>query len=143
MGNIMKYPVIIEKDGNGFFARFPDIPEALTGADTKEETLTQAKEALLTAFEFYFEDQRVVPPASNEEEYAYWVEVPLSVEAKLLLLNSMVEQRITQSDLAKRMETTRQEVQRIIDLKHSTKIDTLAKAIQAVGKKLTLSALPA
>ncbi|WP_039913158.1 type II toxin-antitoxin system HicB family antitoxin [Cellvibrio mixtus] len=136
----MKYPVIIEKDGNGFFARFPDIPEALTGADTKEETLAEAKNALLTAFEFYFEDQRTVPAASDGD-YADWVEIPLSVEAKVLLLNSMVEQRITQSDLAKRMDTTRQEVQRIIDLNHSTKIDTLDRAIQAVGKRFTLAAV--
>lgn len=133
----MQYPVIIEKDGDGFMVRFPDIPEALTGGDTYEEALSEAQGALVTAFEFYFEDQRPVPMPSPANGGAV-VDVPLSVWAKVMVLNTMLAEHITQSELARRMGTRKQEVQRIIDLDHSTKIDTLASAMQAMGKRFRI-----
>ncbi|GAB3298155.1 type II toxin-antitoxin system HicB family antitoxin [Pseudidiomarina andamanensis] len=134
----MKYPVSIEKDGQTFMARFVDIPEALTCGDTYEEALQEAQDALLTAFEFYFEDQRPVPMPSPLEDRAY-VTVPASVWAKVLLLNTMLTERVTQAELAKRIGSRKQEMQRIINLGHNTKIDTLNKALEAMGKHLNIS----
>lgn len=133
------YPVIIEPDGDGWMASFPDIPEALTGGDTREDALINARDALVTAFEFYFEDARPVPLPSVIEG-AELVAVPLSVWGKVLLLNAMLEQRLPQAELARRMGTRKQDVQRLVDLRHPTKIDTLAQAMAAMGKQLVLSA---
>ncbi|MCY4471791.1 MAG: type II toxin-antitoxin system HicB family antitoxin [Kistimonas sp.] len=133
----MNYPVEIEKDGDGFIARFPDVPEALTGGASREETLVEAQGALITAFEFYFEDQRPIPLPS--EITGESVAVPVSVWAKVLLLNTMLDAQVTQSELARRMGTRKQELQRVINLAHSTKIDTLARAMKALGKNLTVS----
>lgn len=133
----MRYPVIIEKDGDCYMARFPDIPEALTGGDTHQETLNNAKDALVTAFEFYFEDQRPVPPPSTIEGDS--VPVPPSVWAKVLLLNTMLEKNVSQVELAKLMGTRKQEVQRIVNLEHATKIDTLSHALEVLGKQLEIS----
>lgn len=133
----MLYPVIIEQDDSTFMARFPDIPEALTCGDTPEEALAEAQDALLTAFEFYFEDERAVPLPSAIVGDS--VAVPASVWAKVLLLNELVAQGVSQTELAKRMNTRKQEVQRIINLAHATKIDTLNRALAALGKQLNLS----
>ena len=92
---------------------------------------------MITAFEFYFEDQRPIPLPS--EVTAESVAVPVSVWAKVLLLNTMLDAQVTQSELARRMGTRKQELQRIINLAHSTKIDTLANAMKALGKTLTVS----
>lgn len=135
----MKYPVLIEKDDDGFMASFPDIPEALTGGDTYQETLELAAGALVTAFEFYFEDQRPVPMPSDAGDMPV-IEVPLSVWAKVLVLNGMLENRLTQTELANRMGIRKQEMQRIVNLDHATKIDTLAQAMKAMGKTLSLTA---
>lgn len=135
----MQYPVIIEKDGDGFLARFPDIPEALSGGGTYDEALAEAQGALVTAFEFYFEDQRPIPLPSSVHD-GVLVDVPLSVWAKVLVLNTMLAEHVSQSELARRMGTRKQEVQRIINLEHSTKIDTLASAMRAMGRRLLISA---
>ena len=96
----MKYPVNIEKDVDGYNVSFLDIPEALTCADTYEEALTEARDALITVFEFYFEDERTIPaPSPITQDF---VEVPLSVWSKVLVLNTMLEQHISQTELAKR-----------------------------------------
>lgn len=137
----MQYPVMIKKDGDGFLAKFPDIPEALTGGDTREETLKLAQDALITAFEFYFEDQRLVPEPSKAKKGQALVHVPASVWAKVLLLNTMLSENVTQAELARRMGTRKQEMQRIINLHHPTKIDQLDNALLALGKEIYMSVL--
>jgi predicted RNase H-like HicB family nuclease len=57
---MLSYPARIQRDGEGFVVSFPDIPEALTGAATREEALAMAADALTTAMDFYFEDRRPV-----------------------------------------------------------------------------------
>ena len=138
----MRYPARIQQDGATWSVIFPDIPEALTGGDTYTEALSEAQGALITAFEFYFEDNRPVPPpkAIKGNDVA-WVEVPPSVWAKVLLLNAMIETCMPQAELARRMGIRRQDVQRLIDLHHATKIDTLANALAATGKRLEMRAV--
>ena len=117
---------------------FPDIPEALTGGDTREEALAMAQDALVTALDFYFEDRREIPPPSSQGEA--FVEVPASVAAKVLLLNAVIQSGVTNAELARMIDTRPQEVTRILDLHHSTKIDTIQKALAALGKSLELHA---
>jgi antitoxin HicB len=135
----MRYPVKLEKDGEGFFVSFPDIPEAVTQGDTREEAFEMARDALVTAFEFYFEDNRPVPMPGNEGED--FVTVPASVWAKVLLLNAMLETGTSNADLARLMNIKPQEVQRIVTLGHNTKIDTTQAALAALGKSLVIQAV--
>jgi antitoxin HicB len=55
----------------------------------------------------------------------------------------MVEQKVSPAELARRLHTRPQDVQRVIDLGHVTKIDTIASALAALGKRLELSIVPA
>ena len=98
-----------------------------------------AADALLTAMDFYFEDGRAVPdpsaPAAGEELVA----LPLSVWAKVQLLNLRIEKNARPADIARAMGIKPQEVTRILDLHHATKIDTLAAAFAAMGAELTIA----
>ncbi|WP_105621885.1 type II toxin-antitoxin system HicB family antitoxin [Cronobacter malonaticus] len=134
----MRYPVKLEPDSGGYFVSFPDIPEALTQGDSREEALAMALNALVTSFDFYFEDGRAVPdPSAVTDDF---VEVPSSVAAKVILLNTFLASGLTQVELAARMGIKKQEVTRLFDLHHSTKIDTIQKALAALGKTLELHA---
>jgi antitoxin HicB len=61
-----------------------------------------------------------------------------SAAAKVLLLNEMVEQTVTAADLARRLNTSPRVVNRVIDIHHARKIDTIAKALEALGKRLEI-----
>lgn len=136
----MRYPVkFTPSEDGGFVATFRDIPEAITQGDDLAEALAMAKDALITAMDFYFEDRRTVPSPSSIEAGEQFVELPPSFASKVLLLNEMVRQEVTASELARRMGTIPQEINRIIDLRHSTKIDRIAQALGALGKRLELS----
>ena len=130
------YPVRLTPDGGGFLVQFPDIPEAITYGATREEALQLAKDALLTALEFYFEDLREVPKPAPVGRGEDSVELPPSIAVKVQLLNEMVHQRIKQVDLAKRMHVSPTQVNRMVNLRHATKIDTLSEAFKALGKRL-------
>ena len=134
----MRYPINLEPCDGEYVVSFPDIPEALTQGDTREEALAMGLDALVTSFDFYFEDNQPVPapgPVTGD-----FVEVPASVSAKVLLLNAFLASGLTQVELASRMGVKKQEVTRIFDLHHSTKIDTVQKALSALGKRLELVA---
>ncbi|HEY3620041.1 MAG TPA: hypothetical protein VGK96_24800 [Candidatus Sulfotelmatobacter sp.] len=62
-----------------------------------------------------------------------------STIAKNLLLEVMAEQRVRAVDLAERLGTTRQVVNRLIDIRHPTKIDAIEEALAVLGKRLVIS----
>lgn len=134
----MIYPVNIVKDGDGFLATFPDIPEAITSGDTYDEAYENAKGALIDAFSFYFEDHRTVPEPSDPKG-APAVDVPASVWSKVLVLNAMIEDGVTPSELARRMKTKPQTVNRIVNLDHTSKIDTLYEALKVLNRKMKVT----
>lgn len=59
--------------------------------------------------------------------------------AKVLLLNEMLAQRITPAERARRLTTRPQDVTRIVNLGHSTKIDTISAALRTMGKDFDIS----
>ncbi|MDQ2924714.1 MAG: type II toxin-antitoxin system HicB family antitoxin [Acidobacteriota bacterium] len=136
----MQYPVrlVRQRGANNYAVYFPDIPEALTCGDDLADALRQAVDALETALDFYFEDKRPIPLPSAPKRGQKLVELPPTVAATVLLHNEMLRQKVRPIDLAKRMGIPRQELTRMLNLRHSTKIDTTAQALAALGKRLEL-----
>jgi antitoxin HicB len=132
----MRYPLTIEPDTTGYLVTFVDIPEAVTAGETLQEALDMAHDALFTALEFYFNDKRPVPLPSRPLKGQDFVELPASLTAKVLLLNTMLEQNLRPVDLARLLNTTPQSVNRLTDLRHTTRIDSMAEALSAMGKRL-------
>ncbi|WP_339343318.1 type II toxin-antitoxin system HicB family antitoxin [uncultured Psychrobacter sp.] len=135
----MKYPARIQPTDDGYVVTFRDIPEANTQGDTFDEAVEMAEDALLTALTFYFEDNRTVPAPSQPKPKETQIDLPISAAIKVALLNTLLETRVSQSKLAKRMGITPQQVTRIVNLNHTTKIDTLAAAFKALGRELKIS----
>jgi len=137
---MLAYPVILtpDKEVGGFVVTFPDIPEAITQGETVDEALAMAAEALESAMDFYFDSKRAVPMPSLAKRRQHVVALPLSVSAKVLLLNEMIRQQVRPAELARRLQTTPQEVNRLTNLHHTTKIDGIAGAMKVLGKTLEI-----
>lgn len=134
---MLKFPANFEAESDGgFTVTFRDVPEAITQGDSLEEAKAMALDALVTALDFYFEDGRPVPTPSEALEGEVEIVLPPSVSAKVQLLNLFVKSKRRPVDLAKSMGLKPQEVTRILDLHHATKIDTLAEAFGAMGYQL-------
>lgn len=134
---MLQFPARFEPaDEGGYVVTFRDIPEAITQGHTLEEAKAMAADALLSAMDFYLEERLAVPCASKALASEQLVALPISVSAKVALLNSMVESKTRPADLARRMGLKPQEVTRLLNLHHATKIDTIADAFKALGLEL-------
>jgi antitoxin HicB len=138
---MLAYPVKLSRDGKFLMATFPDIPEAHTQGDSVEDALAMAKDALETALDFYFDERRIVPSPSKPKRGQYVIELPLSVSAKVLLLNEMLHQKVRPAELARRLKTTPQEVNRLTNIRHISRIEGIASAMKVLGKTLEVRAV--
>jgi antitoxin HicB len=138
---MLAYPVELTPDGKFLMVTFPDIPEANSQGDSVEDALKMAADALETALDFYFDAGRPVPAPSKPKRGQHTVELRASVAAKVLLLNEMSSQKVRPSELARRLRVTRQEVNRLIDRRYTSKIDGIATALKALGKTMEIRAV--
>lgn len=140
---LQKYPARFDPaDEGGYNVSFRDIPEALTQGDDLAEAESMARDALITAMDFYFEDGRPVPAPSQPKKGERIVDLPPSVAAKVALLNARLATGARPADVARSMGCKAQEMTRVFDLHHATKIDTVAAALAAMGYELELSVRP-
>lgn len=135
---MLSYPGHARRTASGYVVTFRDIPEANTEGPDLVSALDNAADALSTAMEFYFEDRREVPLPSRPRKGESLVSLPASLSAKIMLLNAMLKERVTPAELARKLDTSPQAVTRIIDLRHATKIDTIADALRVLGKRLVI-----
>jgi antitoxin HicB len=67
------------------------------------------------------------------------VPVPLWVAGKLALYLTMREQKITNSDLARRLGVRETVVRRMLDPDHATKSEKLQAALSVLGKRMVVA----
>ena len=79
------------------------------------------------------------PPGAKRAQRI--VELPASLAAKVLPLNEMIRQRVRPAELARRLKTTPQEVNRLTNVRHTTRIDGIALALRAIGNQLDIRAV--
>ena len=135
---MLRYPALIEPDTTGFVVSFRDFPEALSAGATLKEARLMATDALLTAIDLYFEGKCLVPMPSSARNDEELVALPASVCAKILLVNVMLCQNVTRAELASRLDVRPKDVDRFISLDHATKIDSIARALAALGRRLEI-----
>jgi antitoxin HicB len=135
----MRYPVRLKAaEEGGYIVTFPDIPEAITQGEDIADALRHGADALESALEFYFDARRPVPLPSQPKRGQRAIELPASVAAKALLLNEMLRQKVRPAELARRLGTTPQQVNRLTNIRHITRIDGIETALRALGKRLLL-----
>ena len=133
----MLYPVELTRDTNGqILATVPDVPEVAAVGDDEAGALRETVDALETALDFYFDDRRPVPMPSKAKRGQATVALPALATSKVLLHNEMVAQNVRKAELARRMHIAPPNVERIFNLKHNTKIETVEAALAVLGKHL-------
>jgi antitoxin HicB len=126
------YPYKTERDGDGWRIWFPDIPGVNTDADTEEEIPQRAHDALVTMLA-EFVRTRCELPAPTYDQNLRRVNVGRIVDFKLMLHQGMVWNRITQAQLAQRLGTSPQLVSRLLNLDHTSRLEQLEAAMDAIN----------
>jgi antitoxin HicB len=124
-------------DEGGFVVSFPDVPEAITQADSRDEARAMAEEALGLALLTY--PARGLPlPRPKSRRGMEAVVVEPDIAAKLAVLEAFAESGFTKVELARRLGKDEKEVRRILDPRHATKLAALTQTLRALGKRLVV-----
>ena len=131
------YPYTVEQSEDGAWqVRFPDVPEALTEGATEAEAHELAADALGSALGGLEKLRRDIPEPSKPRHRDVVV-VPVLLSAKLALYQAMREHGLNNVTLSKKLGKAENEVRRMLDLDHQTKIGALESALQQLGKQIT------
>lgn len=135
---MFKYPVsIIQSDTEqGYVLTCDDIPSVTAHGNTIAEALDAGKIVLEATIESYLEEKKLVPTPSKARRGQFGIELPTSLAAKVLLLNEMITQKVRPAELARMLNTTPQEINRLTNVRHTTRIDGITAALQVLGKQL-------
>ena len=115
---------------------FPDVPEAITGAWSWQETLEMAEDCLAVALSFYVDNGEDLPAPSPLADGQVLIAVPIIVAAKLTLYTAMREHGITDADLAAMLGLDNNAVQRLLNPYRFSHISQVERALKAVGRSL-------
>jgi antitoxin HicB len=137
---MLSYPAQFTPEGRGFVVTFPDIPEAITDGDSELEAMEYAEGAIKTAFTEYIKRRRAIPRASKPRgKQMRTVALPALTEAKIHLYEAMREAGVRKADLARRMGWQKSQVDRLLDLRHRSRLDHIEAALAKLHKRLAIS----
>lgn len=135
---MLEYPIRLTPDDNGtFLATAPDFPELATFGDSPDEALSRAIDALDEAIAARIADREDIPAPGRGRTK---VQLRTLTAAKVLLYRAMREQGIGKAELARRCGWHLQQVDRVLDVSHGSKLDMIDTAFRAIGKSLHVDA---
>ena len=128
---MVEYPVTLTRDDNDtILVTFPDFPEAATFGEDRAEALARAVDALETIIEAYIKDrQRIPKPSAGKLRVSL---TPLAA-AKVQLYTAMLRRRIRKTNLAELLNVHLPQIDRLLDLKHASRIDQIEAAARVLG----------
>jgi len=138
---MLTYHYTLTPDDNGtLLIQFPDVPEAAAVAECEEDAPAQAADGLEAALQLYIDARRPLPVASTVSGHA--VRVKTLPSAKLLLSDQMVAQGVKKVDLARMLGLHPPQVDRLLDLGHGSKIETVEAALEALDRQVEIAVKP-
>ena len=133
----MRYPVKHSDDDNGtILVSVPDLPEAVTFGDDREDALARVVDAIETALMGRIAAREDVPrPGKAGKDFAV---LPALTAAKLSLYWAMRDERVGKAALARKLGWHMPQVDRLLDLNHASKLDAIEVALAALGRTLEI-----
>jgi len=136
----LAWPTELEPQEDGsILVSFPDVPEALTEAETRDAALEQAQDCLVAALGGYVKARLSIPPPSPAHGRTV-IALPALAAAKIALYVAMRADGVSNAALAKRLGLSEGAVRRLIDLDHRSHIGQIETALHALGQRLMVAA---
>lgn len=135
----LSYPATFRRDASGrFVVGFPDLPEAHTDGRDMAEGVEEAIDCLGSVLAFRIAEKSEIPAPSRLKRGQRLVPVPLWIAGKLALYLTMIEQGVSNSELARRLRVRETVVRRMLDPDHDTRSEKIQAALEALGKRIVV-----
>jgi antitoxin HicB len=138
---MIRYQALIEKDGSSYSVSFPDLPGCFSSGDNREDAAENAREAL----SLYMEEARdpkwdVPKPKARKSRRYVWAHPFVDVAIPLMIRQARLSHGLTQKKLAKRLQITLQQLQKLETPGRSNPtVKTLAAISEALEEALEIN----
>jgi antitoxin HicB len=133
------YPVSLEPDENGtLLVTCPDLPELTTWGEDEGDALQRAADAIEEALAARIAHRDDIPEPSAAWGRPVPSLPPLTV-AKVALYRAALTSGVTKAELGRRLGWHAPQVDRLLDLRHRSKIEQIEQALRILGKQLVVS----
>ena len=127
-----------DEDG-GYVVTFPDLPFGVTQGDTVPEALAEAADCLETVLATLVERGHDIPEGAKLQPDEYLVSPSAVTAAQVALYTAMRKENVSPEDLAKRVSLPVGEVYLLTDLSKYPPLETIERALAALGHRLTIA----
>lgn len=133
------YPAELRRTGpDEIVVSFRDLPECLTSGIGEAEALAEAADALEEAIAGRIDDDEPIPSPSARRTGEHYVAVPPGMAAKAALALAFRESGLTRVAFARRIGTDEKSVRRMLNPRHGTAANRIAKALHALGRQIAV-----
>jgi len=141
--NQWRYPIELVGEDNGTVTVVvPDVPQAHTFGDNEQEALIHAVGAIESAMIGIMADREDIPRPSKPGKRPT-VSLPALSVAKIALYETMRAGKVGKAELARRLDWHMPQVDRLLDLRHASRLDQIEAALRALGRELHVEIRPA
>ncbi|MGO4522990.1 type II toxin-antitoxin system HicB family antitoxin [Dyella sp. 2RAF44] len=135
----MQYAVKLIQDGDAFVATCRDLPTFNSVGESIEDALQESRDAIALALQYYIDESLPIPNASERRRHEHCVTLrPLDV-AKAGLYRLMKVASVSRKDLACLSGLDMRQINRLLDLTQSSRIEQLEAALASLGFRIVVS----
>ncbi|MCH7543243.1 MAG: type II toxin-antitoxin system HicB family antitoxin [Proteobacteria bacterium] len=133
----MEYAAKFVDDDNGtILVTFPDFPEAATFGDSEADARRHAVDALETAIEARIADRQDIPAPRPRRPAMRAIALPTRVALKVALYREMRARKMTKAKLARALGRHPPEIDRLLDIRHNSRLDLVDAAFAKMGLRV-------
>jgi DNA-binding XRE family transcriptional regulator/predicted RNase H-like HicB family nuclease len=139
MDTVLQYVAYVHKEGRRYLIEFPDAPGCQTFADREADVVASAKEAIEGWLEAHLVEGMELPHAHrppNANERRIQVTISPKLVLALQFRSMRNENGWSQTELAKRVGVSQQQIAKLEDPDANPTIETIMKVAQAFNMNL-------
>lgn len=138
---MFNYAVKLEHDPDteSWVVTCRDLPLFNSVGFSVDDALLEAVDGVIVALSIEIDARRPIPAASKPEDGEYVITLPVLVVMKAALHNAMIATGTRKSDLARAMGMKGPQIDRLLDVCHSSKVETVELALQQLNRKVQVN----
>jgi antitoxin HicB len=126
-------------DEGGFVVTFPDLGHGATQGETEEEAIEMAADfPSCVVSDYICSGERLPEPKKRRGKKYRTIPLPALAAAKVKLYRAFLSSGVLKAELGRRLGTSKGNIDRLFDLRHSTRIEHLEAAFHAIGKRIDI-----
>jgi antitoxin HicB len=130
----MRYPVELERDDDTILVGSPDFPEMHTFGDSEADALHHAVAGIETAIIGRMMAREPIPEPGRIRRHS--VVLPMQSALKVVLYRAMLAEGLRKADLARKLGWHAPQVDRLLDLRHASRLEQIEAAFKALGREI-------